>query len=393
VTSKKIYFGNLDAIRSIACLMVLLSHILSEYLSEYYADAWWFDNPVTKFVLMNGGFGVQIFFTLSGFLITYLILREIQDTGHLNLSSFYIRRILRIWPVYFLVVAFVFIVYTGVKSLLGKNSPTHEQLWMSLLFLSNYDLIRILSTPGLYDNGMLSLTWSVSVEEQFYLFWPLIFASVAPRHFKSAILLVIITAIAFSAINQSDKILVYHHTVSNFLFLGTGALLGYLVAYEHRFLRHFAKWHRKHWILVFSIPLLVLVFAKNLALANEGGLVAYFIIEAIFLFLLFLNQVAKVQRPFELSQFSYLLPLAKYTYGLYMYHRIAGFIVGIAMYGMMGIRKDIVSDFVFVMANFLSAFMLAALSYKYVETYFLGVKARYSFLPINRAVSPRNPGY
>lgn len=375
---KKIYFGNLDALRSIACLMVLVSHIFSEYLEQYFPDAPLFSNPIAKFLLENGGLGVQMFFTLSGFLITYLILREIQETGSLNLFDFYKRRILRIWPVYFIVVIFVFLVYGGIKSLLKIDSVTYESPLMSLLFLSNYDLIRILSDKTMYANGMLALTWSVSVEEQFYLFWPLVFVVIPLRFYKWVIVIVLLGATLFGLSRNNNVTIIYHHTVSNFLFLGTGALLGYLVAYEHRALKVLNRITSDQWGAIFAGFILILIFAKDPLWTKNGGVVAYFIITAIFLFLVFLNQVALVQRPFELGRFAGLVSMAKYTYGLYMYHRIAGFVLQVLMYKAMKLNHGMWLDFGFVAANFSLALLFAVLSYRFIERPLLLLKNKYS---------------
>ncbi len=376
--NNKIYFANLDALRSIAAILVLVSHILSEYLSKYFSDEIWFTNPVTQFFFVNGGFGVQIFFSLSGFLITYLLLSEIKEKGKFNLRNFYIRRVLRIWPVYFMVVGFVFIVYQGIKTLLHIDSIIYESPLMSVLFLSNYDLIRILSTEGMYANGMLSLTWSVSIEEQFYLFWPFVFLLVGIHRIKYAIIGIIAVSVFFILWGHNDMEMLYHHTVSNLLFLGAGALLAYLQIYEHKSLKWFVNISKSQWTSIFLIFLILLIFAKEPLFAYEYGHITYFILKAVFLFFLLLMLTYKVNRPIEFSKATILLKMAKYTYGLYMYHRIAGFILSVIVFKAMRFTQGIYLDLIVVLMQFLLAFLLAFLSYKYIEQPILKYKDKFS---------------
>ncbi len=89
------------------------------------------------------GIGVSVFFVLSGFLITYIILTEIETTGSFSLKDFYIRRTLRIWPLYFAVVIFSFLLYPYLKSLIGMSTNLCSRPAFYFTFLSNFDTIHI----------------------------------------------------------------------------------------------------------------------------------------------------------------------------------------------------------------------------------------------------------
>ena len=95
----KFYFKNLDGIRFIGALMVIIHHIEQNKSVFGIANIW--NNPVIQSI---GPLGVNLFFTLSGFLITYLLLKEYNTNKTIDVKSFYIRRILRIWPLYFLLI-------------------------------------------------------------------------------------------------------------------------------------------------------------------------------------------------------------------------------------------------------------------------------------------------
>ncbi len=142
------YFGSLDGLRCLCILAVIWHH--SPLM-----------DPASPVQLLARGFvGVDMFFVLSGFLITTLLLREERDSGTISLSAFYWRRALRILPAYLLLLSAMSLYWIGVKG-------QHDLLPLVpyyLLFLANFLLAQI---------PLMSVTWSLSVEEQFYLLWPL----------------------------------------------------------------------------------------------------------------------------------------------------------------------------------------------------------------------------
>ncbi|MFV0335694.1 MAG: acyltransferase family protein [Tropicimonas sp.] len=169
------FFGCLDGLRFLCITAVLFHH--SPLMSTY--------SPVS--ILASRGFlGVDFFFVLSGFLITTLLLREERRKGRFSLAGFYRRRALRILPVYFLVVTAV-----GGYYVLVKGVPGAGELWIHYyLFLSNF-----LTS----DIPLLGVSWSLSVEEQYYLVWPLLLL-VTPRRILPGILVVLIALnVAISA--------------------------------------------------------------------------------------------------------------------------------------------------------------------------------------------------
>lgn len=140
----------LDGIRGLAILAVLLAH---------------FDNPYTNPLTGAGAIGVTVFFTLSGFLITALMLDEYARSDRVRFGAFYRRRALRLLPALLVVLAFV----VAVEAV---GAPTGVSPGMGLAVLFYYSNFWQLAHPGL--NG-LSQTWSLSIEEHFYLVWPVLF--------------------------------------------------------------------------------------------------------------------------------------------------------------------------------------------------------------------------
>ncbi|MEE4135728.1 MAG: acyltransferase [Desulforhopalus sp.] len=161
------HFGSLNGLRFF-CIFAVLWHHAPIWTSMQ-------DAPV---LLQRGFLGVDFFFVLSGFLITTLLLREEDQNGRFSLKGFYWRRCLRIVPVYFLVVTLLAVYFIGVKG----QSEYLELLSFYYLFLSNL-LIG--------DIPILAPTWSLSVEEQYYLVWPLLLLA-TPRRFILPVLAVLI---------------------------------------------------------------------------------------------------------------------------------------------------------------------------------------------------------
>ncbi len=137
---------SLDGLRAIAVFLVVFYH---------------FGIP-----FMNGGLGVLIFFVISGFLITWLLLKEEDRWGRVSLKLFYLRRTLRIFPAFY---AYWLLIVVGFGLILGKRI-VWPQAAASFFYFTNY-YQALFGDPG---TG-LSHTWSLAVEEQFYLLWPLAF--------------------------------------------------------------------------------------------------------------------------------------------------------------------------------------------------------------------------
>ena len=134
--------------------------------------------PDTTLILQRGFLGVDFFFVLSGFLITTLLLREEEREGRFSLAGFYWRRILRILPVYFFVVSAVAAYYVLLKG----EARYAELVPYYYLFLSNF-----LTS----DIPTLAPTWSLAVEEQYYLIWPLLLLVLPRRMIPGALLAMI----------------------------------------------------------------------------------------------------------------------------------------------------------------------------------------------------------
>jgi len=164
---QRYYRPELDVLRFFAFFMVFLSHVVPGD-EAFFGQARVPPKAADLIISMaaGGAFGVDLFFTLSSFLITTLLLREKEMCGTIDVPLFYIRRILRIWPLYFL---FLLIVSPLAHFIVpDENMPLRYILAFALLS-GNWACVL-----WGYPHSVAAPLWSVSIEEQFYLCWPFI---------------------------------------------------------------------------------------------------------------------------------------------------------------------------------------------------------------------------
>lgn len=177
----RVYFPGLNGLRAIAALAVVFSH-LTIALGNFNLNAHLLGT------LPNGNpkgidladFGVSIFFSLSGFLITYLLLAE-NSRGRINIKNFYIRRILRIWPLYYLYFLFASLCIAWWKI-------PHEHFFNFFYVFFSANVPKVFQTKS----ELLGHYWSLGVEEQFYLFWPWFVLRFSHRLFSATACLLIL---------------------------------------------------------------------------------------------------------------------------------------------------------------------------------------------------------
>jgi peptidoglycan/LPS O-acetylase OafA/YrhL len=180
----------LNELRAIAALAVLYFHVRVSFLEMRVSD---------RGFLKLGNSGVLLFYVMSGFLITYLLLQEKRDKLRVDIVKFYMRRILRIWPLYFF---YLIAVVVAAESGLIKVEYQRESLIYFLLFAANVPFWlggRFLPELGHY--------WSLGVEEQFYLFWPWIVRK--SRNVLRAILVLFVAWFAFKVLARGREIVLH----------------------------------------------------------------------------------------------------------------------------------------------------------------------------------------
>jgi peptidoglycan/LPS O-acetylase OafA/YrhL len=228
----RVYFPELDGLRFIAFALVFLFHQAVPWPQLSYLIG----HAAMVSFQQNGWVGVQLFFILSGFLITTLLLREEATFGRIDLRAFWVRRVLRIWPLYYLTVAISFgllPLLNGEFAATGAGTRLARQVPWFLAFLGNWSMIVL----GPVASDAQSVLWSVCVEEQFYLAVPLVVACVAPRLRAPLVLGVMATAVIVRAYHShagSNQLWIQYNTFAQSDTLLSGVMLALLLGSDPR---------------------------------------------------------------------------------------------------------------------------------------------------------------
>ena len=256
-TLKTEKYPSLNGLRAISILLVIMMHMQMHYYITFNKCGHWLQlllKSVYYFMCDNGQLGVNIFFVISGFLITSLMLNEEKKTGTVFLKGFYTRRILRILPAYyFLLLAYFILQIFGIIHL------SHTSWLVSLTYTRGF----FAKEEGAYIGHF----WSLSVEEFFYLFWPMVFLLGVKTRKKAAWLIFFIVPVIrlctlFHPISWINHLTLYERIDA----IATGCLVA---LYKDKILKlpppHTYNCYCK---IVFGVSVISLVFLRYLPLLN-----------------------------------------------------------------------------------------------------------------------------
>ena len=211
--------ASFDGLRALAIVLVLAGHCCDNYFRSSGIPLW-----MTE-IVGNSSFGVRLFFVLSGFLITSLLMKERQATGHISLSRFYVRRTLRIFPAFYLYVGTIILL-----TVFGALQISSSQFLAAMTYTWNYNGLWIHhgSADGSWFLGHL---WTLALEEQFYLCWPLLFLLIPYDSLRwipliAAILLPVVRLVTYYAVPEWRGYLgMMFHTAIDSIMIGCGFAL------------------------------------------------------------------------------------------------------------------------------------------------------------------------
>lgn len=375
----RIFFPNLDSLRFLAFLLVFFQHGLYNAFKSFEGESYLLNRLIKSF-FMEGGTGVQIFFVLSGFLITYLLLNELKTAGSIDLKKFYLRRTLRIWPLYYATVIFAFIVYPYLKSFIGIDSGLCSRPWYYFTFLANFDSIHISQTcPG--QSAMTQgIVWSVSIEEQFYIFWPLLFRFLPSSKHWLIFPSVIVASIAFRIYNAdaAGKVL-YFHTFAVMGDLAIGGLFAYLAMYNQKFLSRVKELPRKTIAFIYLF-IFACYFFQHLIFVFPGAKIFDRLIFDFFWAFIIMEQCFAKNTLYPLSRNRHFSNLGKISYGLYMLHPVGILITDIILRVLKIDNSGFIILLIVGFVNLALSILIAKLSYKWLEAPFLRLKDRFAII-------------
>lgn len=340
------YLPELDSLRTLAVCMTLLAH----YAPVEIPYMW---------------YGVPVFFTISGFLITTILLKSVNNSPTVSrftiIKNFMVRRVLRLFPIYYLFIIFFWAAKKYLSLYLWKDEFT--------LYFFTYTPNFLIHKIGSDEAGCFAHLWSLGVEEQFYLFWPWVLLFVNSRYRISIISGMILLAIGYHYFNYTDSE-IGAIPFANFHTLGVGAILACLYVQKHEVI----NWLKNNRHLIFTLSflhlILVLFFFDGASafwhLYRELSLcTCTFAIVLVSVFgwrgiVGFITRNKQVQY------------IGTISYGIYLFHMPVPFVLRTITSKYFPSFEQ--SPWVFMIACVAITFILAAVSFKFIETPFLKLK-------------------
>ena len=366
---KKQYLEGLNSLRFFAALLVLLGHG-RQNLVQY--DIMWFN---TSPVFYKGDLAVDFFFVLSGFLLTFLAIKEYKTYHRIDIKQFYLRRIFRVLPLYYLAVFLAYlllgVVYPAIKGQTYLAFSIGEGLPYHLLLLPNYVIARWDD-----DIGSLYSLWSIGVEEQYYLFFPLLMGFVL-RNNNALAKMVGVTTVVFVLywLVSKDIILINNETGKKFLLtmrfhmMLIGGVSATLFACCYEKIARFIE--NKPFQLLVWLIILAVIFYPDADARLE-------LLHGLTFGCLLLIVVNKKHRliNLEVKPFIY---LGSISYGIYIFHPFVSYFLRFLLENAAFTRRAVTSfPILYYLLEVLLSIAVAHLSYQYYEKYFLRLKSRYS---------------
>ena len=316
-----LWFPGLNGLRFFAAMAVAFSHV--ELLKQYHGLPNAYDDPA---VYELGRLSVTFFFVLSGYLITYLLLAEKERNATIAVGRFYMRRVLRIWPLYFLVVLASFFVLPRLQAFhvprLTEAMDAHFGAALTLFVLFLPQLALVLYEPVPFAEP----AWSIGVEEQFYLLWPVLLKRTR-RFVPLAIAIIVVVMVArqgalwIAQANRADAgALAFWNGVINYLYftriecMAIGGLFAWIVFAQKRGLQN-VLYSRVTQVVVYALTAWFLVTDSFKPIFHYGW---YSLCFGVLIVNVATNPRSLVKLPGRAFEF-----LGNISFAVYMLHEIA----------------------------------------------------------------------
>jgi peptidoglycan/LPS O-acetylase OafA/YrhL len=374
--SERFYLPELDLLRFLACTTIFLQHVYQETPAHYFPAMhpdW--RGRVVQILGWSGGYSVDLFLALSAFLITQLLLRERETTGAVDLRRFYMRRILRIWPLYYF-----FLIVVAIAGIWFESFRIGPK-WLILYALLSGNIANALW--GWTPTFAISHIWTIAIEEQFYLIWPLVVRRLKPRGIVAAafaMLAVSFTARTVCWITNASGALVWTNTLTRLDPIACGIMLAVWMIHRQNRLPLAAR----AMLLAAGIAIILTVSAWCDPFWSPNSAATLFLgypavaLACIIILLAFHGLALNRDR---------LLPragiyLGKISYGLYIWQMTAIVLVLKGLNRPLPVTGQWVDSVTFAaFCAFILNIAIAAASYRFLETPFLRLKSRFAVVP------------
>lgn len=370
MSAKSVYFPGLNGLRFFAAMAVAVSHV--ELMKQYHGLPNAYDEPA---VYELGRLSVTLFFVLSGFLITYLLLVEKERTGEIAVRRFYLRRVLRIWPLYLLVVLLSFLVLPRFEVFqlprYTATLPEHFAATFPLFLLFLPQLALSIYEPVPFAEP----AWSIGVEEQFYLLWPALLRKT--RSFVALAVVVIVAAVgaryfalAMAKANRADAdaLTIWNRVINYFYFtrmecMAIGGLFAWLVFAKRKTLLSFF-YNRFVQVVTYALTAYLLVTDSFKPIFNYGW---YSVCFGVLILNIATNPRSLIRLGGRAFEF-----LGNISFSIYMLHEMAI---------QLTIAAGLKSNAMLYAVSMTLTIATASASYLWFERPFLRLKSRYAVVP------------
>ena len=298
--------------------------------------------------------GVDLFFVLSGFLIGGILLDNRNNKNYFR--TFYIRRIFRIFPLYFLWLLLFYLITTFIPVENNKVFNEPYPLWSYALFVQNF----FLNQNG-FGSSWLAITWSLAIEEQFYLFLPFIIYYLKPRYF--ALLFVALILSGPVARLMTEGLGSYVYTYCRLDSLMTGVLIAWL-ARKNGFISAIEK--HKNILWGFISGLLLSVIYSTYLLTQVGDVINHFVFALLF-GLFILSAITSHNSSYSsILSTKLFLWLGSRSFAIYLFHQA---VIGLwhRAFGINGSEATNIEELPVVICAVITVMILAEISYRFYE--------------------------
>ncbi|HVM89215.1 MAG TPA: acyltransferase [Puia sp.] len=360
-------FHSFNALRFFAFFRVFLLHLPLREGNQFWR----------KLISDGGSIGVDFFFVLSGFLITYLLVYEKQQSGKINGYYYFLRRSLRIWPLFFTGIGIAYF-YNFITTKLhpGSSSGYSPNILYSISFLENYQMILHNDFPR---GGPLRAFWSLCVEEHFYLLWFFIFLLFPTKHLPKIFTMLWLAGIAYRVwfyLNLPENNYYDIDILSNLDYFCAGGFAGWWVACKPDWTDQKPKQMSSKWLYCL-IVLAIGTFYLNQYLELNRTDAIYFPVIYATVFAGFIFVIATRSVSFHFDEKNIFSKLGKISYGLYVYH-LAIILPLAALLKQTKISlENNINFFLLAVISFALTVATSFLSYKYLELPFLNLKDKF----------------
>jgi len=366
------YFKELNSLRFIGFIGIFFGHVFFSNSPEIINSKLY--ATVFNYGKILGFISIDSFFVLSSFLITWKALEEIKFTNKFQFKNFLIRRSLRIWPLYFFIV-FIGFLLEYLKSHYFFESEKLPSIWNFVLFILNYNIIE----NGYNFLFFMVFMWSISVEEQFYIFWAITIKWFNKYLFGISFLIIFIS-LFFRIYFINDSLSLNFHTASALGNFGIGALTA-ILAFKHQYFLDKLKSLSRNKILFIYVTIFSFFILMPVLLENDFFIVIQRVLFSIFFSFIILEQTYCYNSIFKVSRIRYFNFFGKLSYGLYCYHGIM--ITVVLQVNELFMESLIISLVLYPSLIFVSTLLVSYVSFRFYELKFLKLKYKFSFLSSN----------